>query len=111
MLSDIVSEAKSVASQVTSATKDLNAKYDVTGKLKNAYSTAATTTASTFEKLDQQYNIRGNTSKAYEATKTGLSSMYRQVSGFWSNTSTGGNSGEKSPNVSSNGSAPHSDIQ
>jgi hypothetical protein len=111
-----MSEAKSVASQVSSATRDLNAKYDVTGKLKNAYSTAATTTATTFAHLDTQYHIRENTGKALEATKTGISSMYRQVSGFWTKQTGGGstasmNASTSANSASSNGSTSHSETQ
>ena len=82
-LSELASQAKSVASQVSTATKDLNAKYDITGKLKGAYDSAAVTTAATFEKLDAQYDLKGKSSKAVEATKSGISSMYRQISGLW----------------------------
>ncbi len=110
-----MSEAKSVASQVSSKTRDLNAKYDVTGKLKIAYTTAATTTATTFASLDSQYNIRENTNKALEATKSGISSMYRQVSGFWSKQAGGSsgnlNSANSTNSASSNGSTPHSETQ
>lgn len=118
-----MSEAKSVASQVSTATRELNAKYDVTGKLKSAYSTAATTTATTFAHLDTQYHIRENTNKALEATKSGLSSMFKQVSGFWAKqtgaaAATGDDNGANlSPeqagvnSASSNGSAPPSDAQ
>lgn len=95
VLSEITSQAKTVASQVSSATKDLNNKYDITGKLKGAYDSAAMTTSATFEKLDAQYDLKGKTGKAVEATKTGISSMYRQISGLWS-TSSGAEGGQTS---------------
>jgi len=87
-LSEITSQAKSVASHVSSATKDLNSKYDITGKIKGAYESAAVTTTATFEKLDAQYDLKGKSNKAVDATKKGFSSMYRQISGLWSGAST-----------------------
>lgn len=100
VLSELTSQAKSVASQVSSATKDLNNKYDITGKLKGAYVSAATTTSATFEKLDAQYDLKGKSNKAVEATKSGISSMYRQISGIWgtSNKNDGNNTGSNSSN-------------
>lgn len=83
VLSEITSQAKSVASQVSSATKDLNNKYDISGKLKGAYDSVAMTTAATFEKLDAQYDLKGKSAKAVETTRKGISSMYRSISGFW----------------------------
>jgi hypothetical protein len=83
VMNDIFSEAKSMASNVSAATRDLNAKYDVTGKLKSAYTSAATTTTATFKALDQQYDLKGQTSKAVDATKAGLTSVYKRMSGLW----------------------------
>lgn len=114
VLSEITSQAKSVASQVSSATKDLNSKYDITGKLKGAYDSAAVTTAATFEKLDAQYDLKGKSAKAVEATKNGISSMYRQISGFWAGTSTtgmSGSNGSTSPRNANNSPSPNAEKQ
>lgn len=110
VLSEITSQAKTVASQVSSATKDLNNKYDITGKLKGAYDSAAMTTSATFEKLDAQYDLKGKTGKAVEATKTGISSMYRQISGFWSTSSAEGSTA-KSPRNANNSPSPSTEKQ
>lgn len=110
VLSEITSQAKSVASQVSSATKELNSKYDITGKLKGAYDTAATTTSATFVKLDTQYDLKGKSAKAVDVTKKGISSMYRQISGFWS---TGDNksTSDDSPRNANNSPSPSTEKQ
>lgn len=105
-MSEITSQAKSVASQVSSATKDLNSKYDITGKIKGAYDSAAVTTAATFEKLDAQYDLKGKSAKAVDATKKGFSSMYRQISGLWSGTSATSENGSNSPRNANNSPSP-----
>ena len=110
VLSELTSQAKSVASQVSSATKDLNAKYDITGKLKGAYTTAAVTTTATFEKLDAQYDLKGKSAAAVEATKSGISSMYRSISGLWAGSSgTSGNT--NSPRNANNSPSPSAEKQ
>jgi len=104
VVGELLSEAKVIAGQVSTATKDFNSKYDVTGKMKAAYATAATTTTQTFKRLDEQYDIKGNTTKAVDATKAGLSNAYRRMSGLWqqpsasSTTSLARNAGSPSPN-------------
>ena len=104
-MSEITSQAKSVASKVSSATKELNSKYDISGKLKGAYDSAATTTTATFEKLDAQYDLKGKSAKAVDVTKKGISSMYRQISGLWS---TGSND---SPRNANNSPSPSTEKQ
>lgn len=109
VLSELTSQAKSVASQVSSATIDLNNKYDITGKLKGAYVSAATTTTATFEKLDAQYDLKGKSNKAMEATKSGISSMYRQISGLWgtgTGTSANSSNSSNSPRNANNSPSP-----
>lgn len=83
VVTGLLSEAKVMAGQVSTATKDFNAKYDVTGKVKAAYTTAAASTSQTFKRLDEQYDLKGSTAKAVDATKAGLSSVYKKMSGLW----------------------------
>ena len=76
VLSELTSHAKS---KVLLHKKDINTKYDSTGKMKGTYAASVTT----FEKFDAQLDLKGKSTKAVEATKSGISSMYRQISGLW----------------------------
>jgi hypothetical protein len=75
MMSDIMSEGKSMASDTWKSAKEVDKKYEISDKMKGAATTVAGATASAAKSVDEKLHVRENASAAWSATKQGVSSL------------------------------------
>jgi RNA recognition motif-containing protein len=75
MLSDMMSEGKSMASDTWRSAKEADKKYEISDKVKGAATTVAGVTVSAAKSVDEKLHVRENASAAWSATKQGVSSF------------------------------------